>query len=225
MDYLESGIYTVPEAARLLEAPSQKIRGWVAGYKRTRSNPIIKTQIEKSGRTVAMSFLNLMEARFIKKFSDKGIHLISLRAMAEEAKDFLKSEHPFATNAIFRTDGKKIFAECVEKYQPNTRVLYDLKSRNWSSYEILGKGLIENVKYDPNGLAESWVPRPDISNRIVLHRKIAFGQPVLKGSWVPTRALYDALSGEGETEESIAKWYQVTKRDVQDAVRFETEIH
>ena len=34
VDMLESGIYSVSEASRLLRTSQQKVRGWIAGYPR-----------------------------------------------------------------------------------------------------------------------------------------------------------------------------------------------
>lgn len=224
MNALDSGVYAVPEAARLLGIPNQRMRGWIAGYTNTNAAPIIKNELKTVDGKVALSFVNLMEARFIQSFSAQGIHLNSLRLMADEAKSFLESEHPFATNTIFKTDGKKIMAEVVDKLKDEDKKLYDLKTKNWAFWKVLASGLIEGVEFDPEKLARSWVPRPQISKKIILHRTKSFGQPVFKDSGVPTRALYDAFQANGETYTSVARWYEIKDSDVKAAVRFERDI-
>jgi hypothetical protein len=47
---------------------------------------------------------------------------------------------------------------------------------------------------------------------------------VLERSGIPTRALYDAFRAEGETYESVGRWYAVEASAVREAVQFETEL-
>ena len=87
------GIYTIPEAARLLNVPYQKIRGWAVGYSQTKGEPIIRNQLGRFDDKDAISFTNLMEARFIHLFASYGVHLNSLRVIADEARKILKHDH------------------------------------------------------------------------------------------------------------------------------------
>lgn len=219
---LETGIYTVPEAARLLSIPQRKLRGWVSGYSPARLDPLIQNEIGKLDNALALSFVNLMEARLIHAFAQQGVSVKSIRCMAEEARRFLDHPHPFATDILFRTDGKKIFIVVAEK--TGDKRLYDLKSKNWAFYDILSDQLKEGVVYDTNGNAEAWQPRKKIAPNVVIHPKIAFGQPILRESGVPTRALLDAFSAEGETYESVSAWYDVPVDQVKEAIRFEMEL-
>ncbi len=221
-DLLGAGIYTVPDAARLLRVSHQKVRGWVAGYPRTKAPPIIRNEVGVLNNRLAMSFINLMEARFIAYFASFNVHVTAIRYMAEEAKSFLQHPHPFATNAIFTTDGRKIFAAAAE--HTGDKWLYDLRAKNWALYEIVVQSLKKGVIFDPKGVAATWFPRDELAPNVILHPKIAFGQPVLKDNGVPTRALFDAFHAEGETYETVAHWYDVPPEQVEEAVRFELDL-
>lgn len=219
----ETGIYSVSDAAKLLSVPPQKVRGWVAGYSRTKGQPIIRNELERLGDKIAFSFTNLIEARFIKYFSDAGIHLNSLRVIAEEARDLLNSQHPFATKTIFKTDGKKVFAIAYDK--TSDPKLYDLQRKNWALHEILKDAFIDGVSYDVEGQANTWTPRIHDAPNVELNPKVAFGQPTLKGLGVPTAALFDAfMSSDNETYESVGHWYDVPAALVEEAVRFEAKL-
>lgn len=221
---LTSGLYTVSDAVRLLRAyqvNSQKIRGWVAGYPRTHAEPIIDNEVGFVEGRLAMGFTGLMEVRFIAYFTGQGVKTASIRHMAAEAKRMLKHEHPFATNAIFATDGKKIFAKSAE--ETGDPKMYDLKDKNWAFYEIIARSLLRGVEFDPSGTARTWYPNKDIVPNIILDPRVAFGQPVIDESGVPTEALFDAFKAEGETYETVSHWYDVPVEHVQQAVQFETE--
>ena len=223
--FLTAGLYTVSDAVRLLRAyqvNNQKVRGWVSGYVRTQADPIVDNEVGFFGGKLAMGFLNLMEVRFIAYFAAYGVKVASIRYMAAEAKDMLQHEHPFATDAIFATDGKKIFAKSAEA--TGDRRMYDLKDKNWAFYEMIAASLKKGVEFDPSGAAKTWHLADQVAPDVALNPLVAFGQPTLDESGVPTEALFDAFNVEGETYESIAYWYDVPVEHVKQAVRFETEF-
>ncbi len=222
--YLTTGLYTVSDAVRLLRryrVSGQGVRGWVSGYPRTRAAPIIDNEVGFLGGHLAMGFINLMEVRFIAYFADKGVKVASLRYMAEEAKQFLRHPHPFATKTIFATDGKIIFAKSA-KATGDPR-MYDLKAKNWAFYRIIAQSLLRGVEFNPGGTARAWYPDKKLTPNIVLDPMIAFGQPVINESRVPTEALFDSFNAEGETYESVAGWFDMPVGHVRQAVQFETE--
>jgi hypothetical protein len=108
------GLYTVPMAAKLLGASGIKIRSWIDGYSNSDATPIIRRQLPPiNGRTV-LGFLDLIEARFVRHFDRLGLSPQSIRKVADKLRERHHTDHPFATNKRFRTDGKEIFMEIVE---------------------------------------------------------------------------------------------------------------
>src|SRR5688572_5724280 len=126
-ELLSSGIFGITEAARLLRLKPERLRWWVAN---PRHEPVIKSSLPTIAHRVALSFINLIEAQFIKFFAEEGVHLNSIRVMAREAKRILKHPHPFATDVLFKTDGRTIFALTYEK--TNDPRLYNLRTHNWA---------------------------------------------------------------------------------------------
>jgi uncharacterized protein (DUF433 family)/DNA-binding transcriptional MerR regulator len=218
--YLDSGIYTVTDASRLLGISASKVRGWVAGHPGSEAGPIIPTEYDKLGRRIALSFKNLIEALFVKNFADHGISIQSIRVMAEEAKRILNTAHPFATEIMFKTDKKRIFAQIFNDSIKEVQ-LYDLKKRNWTIESIMRDFLTDAVVYGPEGYAHLWYPRKEQAPHVVVTPTHAFGQPILKDSGVPTETLLDALDAEDGDYIRVAKWYQVSPEDVLEARKFE----
>ncbi len=221
MDLLSTGIYTVSEAAKLLGVANARVNGWVFGYPKTKSDPIIKSDLEILDGEKAMTFVNLMEARFIAAFARHGVSVKAMRSMAKNAQEILDSPHPFATDAIFKTDGRKIVL--MASKESGDKRMYDLQTKNWALYEILVDGLKNEVIYN-EGRARLWRPRKEIAPNVVLDPIKAFGQPVLEKSGVPTRTLFDAFNAEDETYESVASWYDVPVKEVKEAVKFEFDL-
>ncbi len=88
---------------------------------------------------------------------------------------------------------------------------------------IIERTLKKEIVYDPSGFAHHWRPRPELAPNIIIHPKHAFGQPMLKESGVPVRALIDALKS-GETVRAVARWFEVPEQHVREAEKFDRDL-
>jgi uncharacterized protein (DUF433 family) len=219
---LSAGIYTIPQVARLLDVKPWRVRGWVTGYYKMLGRPLIESDFQPIDHHIAVSFVNLIEIRFIAAFSRYGVSVRAIRYMAEEAKRFLRHPHPFATEMIFRTDGRGIFIEAAER--TGDPKLYDLRGKNWGIHAILSDAMKNEVVYSDGGLAKAWYPKKNIAPDVVVHPKIAFGQPALDDSGIPTEALYDAYIAEGKNFTRVARWFGIPLKNVKEAIKFELQI-
>jgi uncharacterized protein (DUF433 family) len=219
-DLLEAGIYTIPEAAELVEAPQPALRVWVEGHT-GKQDPVIDNQLGRVGGKTAVSFANLMELRFVARFFAEGVGLREIRAILQEAKQTLRHPHPFATRIIFKTDGRKIVAEIARKN--GLDLIYDLKSRNFEMPAVVMKSFKENVIFDPQGEAIAWTPRPTIAPNVIVHPRFSFGSPVLKQSHIPTATLAKAVKVEGSAR-FVAEVFEIPERHVREAVKFEQQL-
>lgn len=217
---LETGIYTVAEAAYLVRASKQKVRGWVTGYPKRSAPPIIDNELGWVDGRLAFSFTNLMEIRFIAFFESAGVHFWHIRSIMEEVKKELNHPHPFATNIVFKTDGRKIVAEIAAKN--GVKSIFDLRTKNYEMRTVVLPTLRDDVVYDPKGIARAWYPRPHTSPNVILHPKFAFGRPILRESRIPTRALAEAVLADGVR--STARWFEIPERQVQEAAKFEMTL-
>jgi uncharacterized protein (DUF433 family) len=210
------GLYPLPMAAKILQESNLKVRSWIEGYPSSDARPIIVRQLPPiNGRTV-LGFLDLIEARFVKHFYDLDLSMQTIRKVAEKLRRRYNTDHPFATNKRFRTDGKKIFMETVET-EGEKRIL-NLMNDNFEMGDIIEQSLFDDVFY-ADDLAYRWRPARDLP-RIVLDPKYAFGRPVVENAWVPTDTLYAAH----ETERSIravADDFEIEEESVAQAVAYE----
>jgi uncharacterized protein (DUF433 family) len=223
MSLLDGGIYTIPQAARLLDVSTAKLRFWVSGKRSMHGLPIIQSEHAPIDHQIALSFVNLIEIKFINAFSKYGVSVRSIRHMAEEAKRVLSHPHPFATDVVFRTDTRRILIETTAQ-ETGDKCLYDLKGKNWGLYEVLVAGLKDDIIFGPSGVASAWYPRRRSAPHVLVHPKVAFGQPVLTQTAVPTEAIYDAWTAENEDVEGVARWFEVPTKRVVEAVNFQARL-
>jgi uncharacterized protein (DUF433 family) len=219
LDLLEIGIYTIPDAAELVGAPQTSVRVWVEGHTGKQS-PIIENQLGRVGDKTAISFANLMELRFIARFVEAGVRLQDIRSIMTEVREALNHRHPFATQTVFKTDGKKIVAQIALR---NGVRIVDLKTRNYEMPTVVMKSLREDVVFDPQGEAIEWRPRPKIAPNVIVHPRISFGRPVLKRSNIPTETIAKAVKVEGSAQ-FVADIFEIPLRNVKEAVKFEEHL-
>ncbi|MCW3094832.1 MAG: hypothetical protein JWL77_450, partial [Chthonomonadaceae bacterium] len=114
------GLYTLSEAARILQVSPQKLRRWAEGYpfvsngERRTTEPIIRRDLHALDGEPVLTFHDLLELYMIKLFRDAGVSLQTIRAATEQAATLYHTNHPFAIKR-FETDGKRIFATLQEQ--------------------------------------------------------------------------------------------------------------
>jgi uncharacterized protein (DUF433 family) len=219
------GIYTVPEAARITKIQPARIRRWLAGYHfkskdQVRvSPPVLRHQLPEAEGSLALSFRDLVEVRFIDAFRSYGVGWKTLRLAAERASEILQDPHPFSTKR-FKTDGRRIFAEIVS--DTGEELLLDLVKSQYGFRQVIGPYLYEGLEFgDPEGVVR-WYPLAR-SRRIVIDPSISFGQPVVTPEAVPTSILARGVQVE-KSVDRVARWYMVDPKAVRDAVEFEEQL-
>jgi uncharacterized protein (DUF433 family)/DNA-binding transcriptional MerR regulator len=206
-------------AARILREDSNLLRAWINGASHSEAPPIIHRQLPKVNGKTVYGFLDLIEARFIKHFKDLKLSSQTIRKIADKLRERQKTDHPFATNKAFRTDGKTILME-IEVPDEEKRII-NLLNDNFEMGEIVEQSLFSTILY-ADDLAYRWHPSPDFP-QVVLDPNYAFGRPVLEGIWIPTDTLLSAYNAEGD-EAAVAEDFDVDPNLVAQAVAYEKSL-
>ena len=94
---LGTGIYSVPEAARVVGVHRSRIRRWMRGYSyrradgRARSAAIWHGELAPRDNAFALGFRDLMEVRFVDAFLKAGVSWKTMRLAHRHAR-----KHPGA---------------------------------------------------------------------------------------------------------------------------------
>ena len=215
---IRRGIYTVPEAARLVGTTQPKLRSWIEGNRGARAVPIIQRQLPRVGGSAVLGFLDLVEAKFIRHFT-KWFSPQTIRKVSLKLRERHDVDHPFAMDNRFRTDGKTMFMESAESDEER-RVL-NLMNDNFEMEPVIGQSLFDSIFY-VSDIAQHWTPNPD-TDRVRVDPTICFGHPVIWDVRVPTRRLYDTFLVEGGVVQT-AEEFEVDCDAVEQAVRFELSL-
>ncbi|MEM1019385.1 MAG: DUF433 domain-containing protein [Pseudomonadota bacterium] len=213
------GAYTLLEGARLTGISARRLRGWVKGYSggkhRNRQKPLWTPYFRDFDETI-LSFRDLVEARFIKAFADAGVPIRGLRNLISVAQDVIDDERPFSTNN-FKTDGKTIFLETIDQ---NGSSLVDLKKRQHVFQKIVERTLVD-IDFG-EGVAKRWWAAGR-KKSVLVDPSVAFGQPVIRGTRIPTSRVVEVAKAEGGVGEA-ATLFNISVSDAKDAIAFEAKL-
>lgn len=218
------GIYSPQEVSQLTRVPVRRIRRWAAGYRyrhdeaKYESPPVFKPDLEPIDGQIALSFLDLLEVRFIDAFRRAGVSWKTIRHSWELAAEFAATDHPFSTK-LFKTDGTRILADVMAPRGRKRHVL-DIVGKQWELAEVVGNTLFEGIEFDED-MAARWWRRAD--HRVVIDPARSFGQPIVAKEGVPTRILARSFKAE-ESIDAVARWYEVSVASVEAAVEFEENL-
>lgn len=222
-EFVGQGLYTAPEAARLLKTSPATVRRWLEGHAYTRGgqtrviDPLWRPRFGKVDDQLSLSFRDLIELRFVKAFVGQGLSLQAVRACLNLARDCVREEQPFSTGR-FRTDGKTIFLEGIAG--SDDPALIDLRKNQYAF-----RSVIEHTFKDLDIEADEvlrWRPFHG-KGSIVIDPERSFGQPVAAASGVPTEVLVDAVRAEASVAR-VAALYEVDRSVVADAVKYHEEL-
>jgi uncharacterized protein (DUF433 family) len=217
------GVYSVPEAARLVRIPSSRIGRWLGGRSRryrgqrvydlplwTPDLPLIDDQLN-------LSFRDLIEVRMVDRFRERGLSLSYIRKVVEAAREIVGKSHPFASNS-FKTDGKRLYYEVLSR--TDEPKLIEVLGGQHVFHSIISIGL-KDVEFE-QGVLSLWRPESG-RNDVILDPKRSFGQPILDESGVST-AIVKLAFDSGRRPRDISRDFEISERTVRSALAFEAKL-
>jgi uncharacterized protein (DUF433 family) len=220
------GVYSVQQAARLSEVPARSIHRWLLGYSYrygdgvTHQSPVVaRERSVLESETLSLTFRDLLEIRFVHAFRNCGVSWNVIRRATEKAGDLFHTDHPFTTKA-FHIDGRRIFAE-LQSEGVRERKLVDLVSDQYAFRHVMLPSFRAQIELSERG-AERWWPMGR-KKLVVLDPARQFGEPIVAEGGVPTAVLAKAAAAM-HSEQATAKWYEVSRAAVRQAVTFEQQL-
>lgn len=218
-DPLLAGFFSTADAARLVGAHANTIRGWVDGYRNSKTGPVIDRDFDGTG---TLSFLDLMELRFIAFFRGQQVGMPTIRRAAENLRRDLGVQHPLAISGEkYVTDRKRIFARSAE--EEGDERTFDMASGQHEMWGMIEQTVEKGVEFDPKThLASLWHPKALAFPDVIVDPRVAFGKPTVRGTRVPTSVLFQQFKADG-SKQLVADWFDVAETVVSTAIAFEIE--
>ena len=213
--------YSMGDAAHYLRIPAATIRSWIVGrnYQTSKGSrkfkPLISTRDRKPR---LLSFTNLIEIhvlRAIRKHHE--IELDNVRHALDYIEEQFKVSHPLARET-FRTDGVDLF---IERYGS----LINASKSGKEELKDAFNAHLERIEPDDTGLAIKLYPftlsnEEDNPKSVVIDPRIAFGRLVIAGTGIATDVLAERFEA-GDSIDQLAYDYEVDRKSIEEAIRYE----
>lgn len=221
---LSQPLYTVSEAARLLEVPTQKLRRWLDGFsvgERT-YQPVIRQ--ERTGAD-EVTWAEFVEAGLLREYRAR-LPLQRLRPLIDEMRSTFGVPYPLAHfQPLVDPEKRELVLKLQERVQSQTELDADLllvhRRGQWQvQWAEPVRAFLEKVEFDPDGVAERMRPLGSHSP-VLIDPRLSFGIPQVGG--VRTEVLAEAYAS-GEDFGDIATSWGLEVTDIEAAVRWELRI-
>lgn len=214
------GIYTAPEAARMVGMQPTTLRRWLVGYDHHSKHeaPLWRPQYDPNDDDgMLLGFRDLVEARIVNALRGKKIGLQTIRICLDRARAIVGQDHPFSTRE-FKTDGKTIFLEITRGLDEPQ--LIDLK-RSQGVFSRVVAPTLDDLDFGVDGAERWWLLHG--RRTIVADPERSFGQPIIADHGITTARVAQAVEAEGSVEK-VAKIYEIKPRLIRDALAYESTL-
>lgn len=221
------GVYTLPQVATLVRLPKATVNSIVgptpAEDTPPRAFPIAIAELDLGEGDKIVTFQGLMDLWVAARLRRHNLPWPVIRLAAYHASRILKTPHPFTTGT-FRTESKKIFLSLQqERHKPKTAV--DLLNQQQVFEDVIEQSLTDDIVVrDKKGRIARLYPL-GLKTKVVLDPERRFGEPIDPDSGVPVKALAGAYHAEKGNLAAAARWFDVSKKSILDAVAFEEWLY
>ena len=220
------GIYIAPEAALYLTATLQRdvhiehpvhpihSRNLIHWIRVGLMSPELRNI---SGNELLIGFEDLISMRVIAILRALGVSWNKIH----RAEDWLRGKtgypRPFAIERVW-TETTDVFAEFPEGFIAASR------GGQLAFTELIGEYLqsVHDMLFVPhNGvnIADSWTPNEDV----LIHPRIQFGEPCIKGTRIRTRIIWQLLQG-GDTLSYLMRAFKLPEEQINHALEWEHRL-
>lgn len=222
IDLLERPTYGLSQIDHILGLHGGTARRWINGYKRAGKvyPPVIR--VESTEDEIA-TWGEFIETRLLAEYRDAGVPLIRLRPAIEALRGELKTRYPLASARTWLDVSGR---ELVRRVQDEVNLERQLAlvvvrtGQTVSEWTPPAEAFRRSIHWSgDNGtrLAERVQPFQDLPE-VVIDPLRGFGEPVVRG--VRTELIAELVRA-GDSTDMIADLYELPRRDVEAAVRYE----
>lgn len=213
-----TGLYSIPESAKLLANTPPLTNGNKVNYPRLRywistSVPHIESPIYPTRKRL-VSFVNLISMRMVAVLRSRGVKLKEIKTTETWLEKEFGIVYPLASKGLWTCDSH-IYIKFKENLLAASK--YGQKAmdfiRDWLSEVEL------DMTFDMDDVANSWTPYQGIS----INPIIQFGEPCISGTRIPTSSIWSNRIA-GDSPETIAKAHDIDGALVVNAIDWEKRL-
>ena len=210
-----TGIYTLPDLARILNLDYHKVQRLLNEYWDKRFAEEFSEKYSWTvGKSKAVSFHTLVEFYIFYQLKESGVSTQGILKAHKELSQIFKTPFPFAKSEIL--DGINCFGKKIV-FEMNNDEIIDLDSTKQLNLKFI-KNFMHKLEFDNNSLAMRLFPLGK-KNSVIVDPKHQFGQPTIQGTNLFPETIYN-LYKKKETKKFIASSYDISIKQVNDAIDY-----
>jgi len=208
-----TGIYTLPDLARILNLDYHKVQRLLNEYWDKRFAKEFSEKYSWTvGKSKAVSFHTLVEFYIFYQLKESGVSTQGILKAHKELSQIFNTPFPFAKSEIL--DGINCFGKKIV-FEMNNDEIIDLDSTKQLNLKFI-KNFMHKLEFDNNSLATRLYPLGK-KNSVIVDPKHQFGQPTIQGTNLFPDTIYN-LYKKKESKKFIASSYDITLKQVNDAI-------
>lgn len=225
----ETPLYTIAEAARIVDVPPSTLAAWAKGYVRrfpdrpeVTGEPIITYLAPGRPGESSIPFVGVAEALVLAAIRRSGVPMQRVRPALAALTDGLGVDHALASKKLY-TDGAELLYDYAEHHRssPEGKSAYDLVVLRSGQrvFRPVIEEYLRRIDYDPvDGYARLiHVPAYERAQVLVDPRR-SFGAPILARGAARVRDILERFWA-GESLEDLTDDYGVPADELEDVVR------
>ena len=221
-------LYSLTEAARLLDVPVATFATWAHGYVRNPlgrppvvGEPVVTALPATRQGAATVPFIGLAEGLVLAAIRRAGVPLQRIRPALRKLQDELGLEHVLASRALY-TDGAEVLYDFAESAGDSD------EARTARQLVVVRKGqhvfadvidaYLQRVEFASDDYAQL-IHLPQYRQAdVIADPRRGFGQPIFATSGVRVEDVLGAFHA-GESLSSLSEEYGVSPSDLEDALR------
>jgi uncharacterized protein (DUF433 family) len=222
VDLLNRPVYGLGQVDRILGLPAGTARRWIDGYQRAAKSypPVVRER--PTGDEVA-TWGEFVETRLLAEYRDAGVPMVRMRPAVDVLREELQTPYPLASARTWLdVDGRELVRWVQEKVKldrPLALVIVRTGQHvlEWAPPAEAFRRSVEWTDQDGDAQPRRLRPAQDLRD-VVIDPLRGFGEPVVRN--VRTEIIGE-LFRAGESPDAIAELYELPRRAVDDALRYE----
>ncbi len=214
VDLLDRPTYGLQQVDRILALPTGTARRWIDGYERRGKMYLPVVRVEPTGDEI-VTWGEFVETRLLAEYRDAGVPMTHLRPAIDRLRQTFHPRYPLAHSRPF-VAGR----ELVLEIQDDVRLERDLRIVVVRNDQVVlsdaARRFTDSTMFEDD-IAVRIRPVAGIE-QVVIDPLRQFGEPVVRS--VPTDVIAEQVRA-GESIDGIAELYDLSRAEVDAAVRFE----
>jgi uncharacterized protein (DUF433 family) len=221
-------LYTIAEAARIIDVPASTLATWAQGYERrfadrspVSGSPVVSYVAPVSARQPSIPFVGLAEALVLAAFRRSGVPMQRIRPAVDVLRQELGVDHALASRRLY-TDGAEVLFDYGERHRQTDEGVSALELVIVRSGQRVFVDAItaylNRIEYGADGYA-SLIRVPAYERAaVVADPERAFGSPIFERGGARVDDVLERFWA-GESLEDLEREFGVPVEQLEDVLR------